>query len=116
MLSPPTGCGAAAPGSVSISSVALRKKFETQPIVNDPCATPPANNVPSKYAPGKPAGAGFCSRTIVTVRVPGAAGNVPSNCPVGGWVYTYSCAVSVSWHGPVVRTGDFWMFVTRRYE
>ena len=31
-------------------------------------------------------GAGFGVRFSVIVRVPGAAGNEPLNCPDGGWV------------------------------
>jgi hypothetical protein len=51
---------------------------------------------------------------MVTVRVPGAAGKLPSNEPASGWVYTYSWAVRVRWHGSEVRIGGRWMLVTLR--
>jgi hypothetical protein len=70
--------------------------------------------VPWKNALVYPGGGGFSCSSMVTVRVPGAAGKVPLNCPAGGWVYTYSWAVRVSRQGPVVRMGGRWIPVTLR--
>ena len=50
----PGPAGATAPCSVATSSVALRKNFETQPIVNLPFSTPPSKSLPSKYDAPEP--------------------------------------------------------------